>query len=633
MLNFKNISLRRGVRVLFSDTSFTIHKGQKAGLTGANGTGKSSLFAVLLNQLHIDEGDFSMPPNLEIAHVAQDMPAVSCSAIDYVIDGDKQLRQLQQQLENAEQNNEGLKLAELHSNLEHIDGYTAQARASRLMNGLGFLSGQEQDPVKSFSGGWRMRLNLAQALMCRSDVLLLDEPTNHLDLDAVIWLQDWLCRYLGTLLLISHDRDFLDSITDHIIHIEQNKAEIYTGNYSAFEKRRAEKLSHQQSAFIKQQKEIEHIQSFITRFKAKATKAKQAQSRVKALERMEVISSAHIDSPFNFSFPAPDKMPNPLLQIEKADIGYGDKIVINQLSLSITPGDRIGLLGPNGAGKSSLIKVLASDMQPLTGKVQLADSLNVGYFAQHQLEQLRLDESPLWHLQQLDKQATEKDLRNFLGGFDFRGDKVKEVVKPFSGGEKARLVLALLVYQNPNLLLLDEPTNHLDLEMRHALSMALQEYKGAIVLVSHDRHLLRSVTDQFIIVADGAAKPFDGDLDDYRHWLSEQKKSLSEVVNNSQTIDSGISRKEQRKKEAERRKQLKPLINRLKKAEQAVEKYHAEQKNLELQLANPDIYQDSHKANLKEMLTKKVNIDKALEKSEMEWMEIEEILEQENLIN
>ncbi|MEE9336610.1 MAG: ATP-binding cassette domain-containing protein [Methylococcaceae bacterium] len=633
MLNFKNISLRRGVRVLFSDTSFTIHKGQKAGLTGANGTGKSSLFAVLLNQLHIDEGDFSIPPNLEIAHVAQEMPAVNCSAIDYVIDGDKQLRQLQQQLEDAEQKNEGLKLAELHSSLEHIDGYTAQARASRLMNGLGFLSGQEKDPVKSFSGGWRMRLNLAQALMCRSDVLLLDEPTNHLDLDAVIWLQDWLCRYPGTLLLISHDRDFLDSITDHIIHIEQNKAEIYTGNYSAFEKRRAEKLSHQQSAFIKQQKEIEHIQSFITRFKAKATKAKQAQSRVKALERMEIISSAHIDSPFNFSFPAPDKMPNPLLQIEEADIGYGDKIVINKLSLSITPGDRIGLLGPNGAGKSSLIKVLASDMQPLTGKVQLADSLNVGYFAQHQLEQLRLDESPLWHLQQLDKQATEKDLRNFLGGFDFRGDKVKEVVKPFSGGEKARLVLALLVYQNPNLLLLDEPTNHLDLEMRHALSMALQEYKGAIVLVSHDRHLLRSVTDQFIIVADGVAMPFDGDLDDYRNWLSEQKKSLSEVVNNNQSIDSGISRKEQRKQEAERRKQLKPLLNRLKKAEQAVEKYHAEQKDLELQLANPDIYQDSQKENLKVMLTEKVKVDSALEQAEMEWMDIEEILEQENLIN
>ncbi|MCF6202879.1 MAG: ATP-binding cassette domain-containing protein [Methylococcaceae bacterium] len=633
MLNFKNISLRRGVRVLFSDTSFTIHKGQKAGLTGANGTGKSSLFAVLLNELHIDEGEFSIPPNLEIAHVAQEMPAVSCSAINYVIDGDKELRWLQQQLKDAEQNNEGLKLAELHSSLEHIDGYTAQARASRLMNGLGFLTGQEQDPVKSFSGGWRMRLNLAQALMCRSDVLLLDEPTNHLDLDAVIWLQEWLCRYPGTLLLISHDRDFLDSITDHIIHIEQNKAEIYTGNYSVFEKRRAEKLSQQQSAFIKQQKEIEHIQSFITRFKAKATKAKQAQSRVKALERMEVISAAHIDSPFNFSFPAPDKMPNPLIQIEEANIGYGDKIVIDQLSLSVTPGDRIGLLGPNGAGKSSLIKVLASNMEPLTGKVQLADALNVGYFAQHQLEQLRLDESPLWHLQQLDKQATEKDLRNFLGGFYFKDDKVKEIVKPFSGGEKARLVLALLVYQNPNLLLLDEPTNHLDLEMRHALSMALQDYKGAIVLVSHDRHLLRSVTDQFIIVADGTAKPFDGDLDDYRHWISEQKKSLNEVVNNNHAIDSNISRKEQRKKEAERRKQLKPLLNKLKKSEQAVEKFHTEQKDLELQLANPDIYHDSQKAKLKEILAKKVEVDTALEEAEMEWMEIEEILEQENILN
>lgn len=627
MLNFKNISLRRGARVLFSETSFTIHKGQKAGLTGANGTGKSSLFAMLLNQLQIDEGDFTMPPGLEIAHVAQEAPAVDCSAIDYIIDGDKELRLLQQQLAIAEQKDEGVKLAELHSHLDHIDGYTAQARASRLMNGLGFLSGQENDPVKSFSGGWRMRLNLAQALMCRSDVLLLDEPTNHLDLDAVIWLQDWLCKYPGTLLLISHDRDFLDSITDHIIHIEQNKAEIYTGNYSAFEKMRAEKLSQQQTAFIKQQKEIEHIQSFITRFKAQATKARQAQSRVKALERMEIISQAHVDSPFNFSFPAPGKMPNPLLQIEEANIGYGDKVIINNVILSIRPGDRIGLLGPNGAGKSSLIKVLASDMQPLQGKVQLAEALKVGYFAQHQLEQLRLDESPLWHLQQLDKTATEKDLRNFLGGFDFKGDKVSENVKPFSGGEKARLVLAILVYQNPNLLLLDEPTNHLDLEMRHALSMALQEYQGAIVVVSHDRHLLRSVTDQFIIVAGGSAKFFDGDLDDYRNWLSEQKKSSAEIVDNIQAISTGVSKKEQRQQDAEKRKQLKPLLNKLKKTEQAVEKYHAEQKTLEQQLANPNIYQDSEKENLKKLLSQKVEVDNALEQAETEWMEIEEMLE------
>ena len=630
MLNFKNISLRRGVRILFSDTSFTIHKGQKAGLTGANGVGKSSLFAMLLNQLHVDEGDFTMPPGLEIAHVAQETPAVDYSAIDYVIDGDKELRQLQQQLLAAEQQDDGIKLAELHSTLDHIGGYTANARASRLMNGLGFSAGQEQDPVKSFSGGWRMRLNLAQALMCRSDVLLLDEPTNHLDLDAVIWLQDWLCKYPGTLLLISHDRDFLDSITDHIIHIEQNKAEIYTGNYSAFEKMRAEKLALQQSAFIKQQREIEHIQSFITRFKAQATKARQAQSRVKALERMEIISQAHVDSPFHFSFPAPKKMPNPLLQLEEANIGYGDKVIINKASLTITPGDRIGLLGPNGAGKSSLIKVLAEDMQPLSGKIRTADALHIGYFAQHQLEQLRLDESPLWHLQQLDKQATEKDLRNFLGGFDFRGDKVVEIVRPFSGGEKARLVLAILVYQNPNLLLLDEPTNHLDLEMRHALSMALQEYQGAIVVVSHDRHLLRSVTDQLILVADGSAKPFDGDLDDYRQWMTEQKRALADSSDEAPVSDLGVSRKEQRKQDAEKRKRLKPLLNRLKKSEQAVEKYHAKQKELELQLAEPDIYNDDQKEALKKLLTNKVEVDKALEQAEMEWMELEELLEHES---
>ncbi len=628
MLNFKNISLRRGARILFSETSFTIHKGQKAGLTGANGVGKSSLFAMLLGQLQADEGDFSMPPALEIAHVAQESAAGTISAIDYVIDGDKELRQTQKQLEIAERQNQGLKLAELHSTLEHIGGYTAQARASRLLNGLGFSSAQEQNSVKSFSGGWRMRINLAQALMCRSDVLLLDEPTNHLDLDAVIWLQDWLCKYPGTLLLISHDRDFLDSITDHIIHIERQKAEIYKGNYSAFEKMRAEKLAQQQAAYVKQQREIEHIQSFITRFKAKATKAKQAQSRVKALERMEIISQAHVDSPFNFSFPAPEKMPNPLLQIEQADIGYGDKIVIHQACLSISPGDRIGLLGPNGAGKSSLIKVLAADMQALSGKIQPAEVLKIGYFAQHQLEQLRLDESPLWHLQKLDKLATERDLRNFLGGFDFKGDKVSEIVRPFSGGEKARLVLALLVYQNPNLLLLDEPTNHLDLEMRHALSMALQEYEGALVVVSHDRHLLRSVTDQLLLVAEGEVKPFDGDLDDYRNWLSEQKRTLSETSDSPQFAVPVISRKEQRKQEAERRLRLKPLLDRLKKSEQAVEKYHVEQKNVEQQLAEPEIYDDTQKHNLKKLLNHKVKIDNALEQSEIEWMEVGELLEQ-----
>ncbi len=615
--------------MLFSDSSFTIHKGEKAGLTGANGVGKSSLFAMLLDQLHVDEGEFTLPPDLEIAHVAQETPALDCSAIDYVIDGDKELRQLQQQLLEAELGHDGIKLAELHSTLEQIEGYTANARASRLLNGLGFSAGQEQQSVRSFSGGWRMRLNLAQALMCRSDVLLLDEPTNHLDLDAVIWLQDWLCKYPGTLLLISHDRDFLDSITDHIIHIENSKAEIYTGNYSAFEKMRAEKLALQQAAFVKQQREIEHIQSFITRFKAKATKARQAQSRIKALERMEIISQAHIDSPFNFSFPVPEKMPNPLLQLEEAEIGYAEKTIIRNASLTITPGGRIGLLGPNGAGKSSLIKVLAAQMLPLNGKLRSAEALKIGYFAQHQLEQLRLDETPLWHLQQLDKQATEKDLRNYLGGFDFKSDKVVEIVRPFSGGEKARLVLAILVYQNPNLLLLDEPTNHLDLEMRHALSMALQEFQGALVVVSHDRHLLRSVTDQLLLVVDGQVKPFDGDLDDYRQWMSEQKKSQEESVS-SASENPSISRKEQRKLDADKRKRLKPLLDRLKKAERLVENYHAEQHELEQQLAEPTIYEDSQKLRLKELLAKKVSIDSALEQAETEWMEVEELLELED---
>ncbi len=610
--------------MLFERANFTIHQGQKVGLTGANGTGKSSLFAMILGQLTPDEGELSIPPNLEVAHVAQETPALETSAIDYVLDGDRELRRLQQALAEAEQAHDGLNVAELHEKLSVIGGYSATARASRLLNGLGFSSEQEVRPVSAFSGGWRMRLNLAQALMCRSDVLLLDEPTNHLDLDAVIWLQDWLLHYPGTLLLISHDRDFLDAIADHILHIEHQQITLYSGNYSAFETLRAEKLAQQQTAYARQQREIAHIQSFINRFKAKATKAKQAQSRVKSLERMTLIAQAHVDSPFSFRFTAPGRAPNPLLKLERASLGYDGNIILKDISFSLSPGDRIGLLGPNGAGKSTLIKVLAGQMSPLTGQLHTADGLRIGYFAQHQLEQLRLDESPLWHFQHLDKQATEKDLRNFLGGFDFRGDKVNDPVGPFSGGEKARLVLALLVYQKPNLLLLDEPTNHLDLEMRHALIMALQDYDGAMLIVSHDRHMLRSVTDQLWLVANEKVKPFEGDLDDYRQWLSDQKRTES---NENITSAPTPSRKDQRKQEALRRQQLKPLNDALKKAEQQLEHYQQKQAELEQRLSDPSLYEAENKQQLKQLLADKQSIDQALSKAEESWMNAAEQLE------
>ena len=622
MLNFRNITLRRGTRVLFSNASFTLHNGQKVGFTGANGAGKSSLFAMVKNEIHVDEGDFTMPPNLAIAHVAQEMPAVEYSALDYVMDGDVELRQLQKKLNIAEQAHEGLKQAELHAALDVIGGYSANSRAARLLDGLGFTAPKMENSVSSFSGGWRMRLNLAQALMCRSDVLLLDEPTNHLDLDAVLWLQDWLGHYTGTLLLISHDRDFLDMITDHIVHIEQGQAEIYTGNYSAFERMRAEKLAQQQSSYQKQQREIAHIQSFVTRFKAQATKARQAQSRIKALERMELISMAHVDSPFNFTFPAPKKMPNPLLTLDDVTIGYEQKVILPNISLTIAAGNRIGLLGSNGAGKSSLLKTMAGTLPLLSGKRLEADALTMGYFAQHQLEQLHLDESPLWHFQQIDKQATEKEFRNFLGGFDFCGDKVIEKVKPFSGGEKARLVLALIVYKNPNLLLLDEPTNHLDLDMCHALSVALQDFQGAMVVVSHDRHLLRSVTDTLLLVANEKVVPFDGDLDDYRTWLTEQKRN-NDVTNLPDKAEN-VSRKDQRKLDAERRQKQKPLLDALKKSESTMEKYHVEQRELETQLADMELYADSEKSRLKTVLERKTQIDKLLEEIEMIWLDLQE---------
>jgi ATP-binding cassette subfamily F protein 3 len=632
MLKFSQLSLRRGSRELLQDVNFTIHNGQKVGITGSNGVGKSSLFALILGQLHADAGDIFLPKDLIIAHVAQETRALDSSAIEYVLDGDVQLRQLEEKIRNAEKNNEGETLAHLYSEMEAIDGYTANSRAATLLSGLGFTTAQEDAAVKQFSGGWRMRLNLAQALMCRSDILLLDEPTNHLDLDAVIWLETWLKNYKGTLLLISHDRDFLDNVAEHIAHIEHQAVTLYSGNYSAFEIRRAEYLATQQSAYEKQQREVQHMHKFVERFRAKATKAKQAQSRIKALERMELIAPAHVDSPFNFHFRQADKMPNPLITLVDAAIGYNEQPLLSNVKLTIHPGDRIGLLGHNGAGKSTLIKLLSGELNVLKGDLTPAKELNIGYFAQHQLEQLDFEASPLLHLQRIDPKATESDLRKYLGGFAFNNDMVIDPVAPLSGGEKARLVLALVVYQKPNLLLLDEPTNHLDLEMRHALTVAMQEYEGAMIIVSHDRHLLRTVTDTLLLVADGSVSEFDGSLEDYRQWLSQKNKKSAVVttIKETKNSDDAQNKKQLRQSSAEKRKLLKPLQNKLKKLEKQMQELSSSKESLEEKLADNDIYSEGNKDALKKLLQEQGQVDSSLQQAETDWLEVSEELENAN---
>ena len=625
MLKLSNVSLRRGTKVLFENVSFTVHAGQRVGISGANGCGKSSLFAMVLDNLQPDSGDFSIQSGFVIAHVAQELAATEQAAIEFVIDGDKELRDIQQKIAQAEEQHDGHRAAELYAELETIQGYTANSRAAILMNGLGFKASDLNNPVTSFSGGWRVRLNLAKALMCRSDLLLLDEPTNHLDLDAVIWLQEWLQSYAGTLLLISHDRDFLDAVVGNILHIEQQSAMLYSGNYSQFERARAERLAQQQSNFERQQKERAHIQSYVDRFKAKATKAKQAQSRLKALERMELISAAHIDSPFHFAFFKPERVSNPLIKVEKTTLAYSDNIILNNVSLSIKPGDRLALLGPNGAGKSTLIKLLAEENKPTSGSIECAESLKVGYFAQHQLEQLDPNASPLLHLQRLDKKTTERDLRNFLGGFGFHGDKTLEAIAPFSGGEKARLALALLVYQKPNLLLLDEPTNHLDIEMRHALSASLQEFSGAMIIVSHDRHLLRTITDQFLLVSSGKITPFDGDLDDYADWVKNQAKENDSTPSSDKNVNA---RKEQKQQQANNRQQQKPLRDALRKAEKQLDKLQEKQQQLEAKLADSDLYHQDKKQQLADIIKEKSSIDEQLAKTEDAWLTAQEALEE-----
>ena len=628
MLRFDHLALRRGPRLLFAGADFTLHSGWKVGIIGANGSGKSSLFSLILGDLQADEGSLVLPPKLEIAHVAQEMPALSRAAIEFVIDGDRDLRRIEADLATAQTDGDGERQARLHEALLHADGYSARARAAELMHGLGFAPGDGERPLNHFSGGWRMRLNLAQALMCRSDLLLLDEPTNHLDLDAVIWLENWLRSYPGTLLLISHDRDFLDRITDHVVHLEQQGAILYSSNYSGFEQIRAARLANQQIEFEKQQREIAHIRSYVDRFRAKATKARQAQSRLKALQRMELITPAHVDSPFHFSFLSPEKNPHPLLQMRQVSVGYGAEPILRGIDLTIAPGDRIGLLGPNGAGKSTLIKLLAGELEPLAGERLAAQELRLGYFAQHQLEQLDPDASALLHLQRLDPKASEQSLRNFLGGFGFQGDRVLEPVAPFSGGEKARLVLAMLVYQRPNLLLLDEPTNHLDLEMRHAVGLALQDFEGALLIVSHDRHLLRITTDRLWLVHAGRSDEFGGDLDDYPAWLAEQRRSQSdEPQAASQGEHTASARRDRKRLEAERRRRLQPLRAELRALEQQIQVLQQRQQVFEQQLADSELYETGRKAELKALLADKAEVDRQLEVTETRWLEIGEKIE------
>lgn len=613
--------------MLFADFSATIHANDKIGITGANGTGKSSLFALILSKLAEDKGQFRCKSNLLISHVAQETPALDIAAVVYVMLGDAELASLQAQIEIAEAAHDGLKLSALHERMETIGGYQARARAGQLLYGLGFTPQQEDAPVQSFSGGWRMRLNLAQALMCRADVLLLDEPTNHLDLEAVLWLEKWLKNYQGALLLISHDRDFLDQSVHTIAHLEHESIRMYAGNYSAFEVRRAEQLALQQSAYAKQQREVAHIQSFINRFQAKATKAKQAQSRIKALARMETIVPAHVESPFDFAFDSAGLMPSPLLQLQHVDFAYGQTSILKNISISILPSDRIGLLGPNGAGKSTLIKLLAGVSTPTAGKCVQAKDLRIGYFAQHQLEQLDSQSSPVQHLFDINANLSEKEARLFLGGFDFQGDMALEPIQGFSGGEKARLVLAMLVYQQPNLLLLDEPTNHLDLDMRHALTVALQSFEGAMVLVSHDRHLLRMVCDDLWLVDQAAVTPFAGDLDDYAQWLS-QSRSQDRVKEEAVGEHTQAARKAKRKDDAERRKALQPLRNKVKKIEEKLEKLHIQEAKLTEKLASSDLYEDAQKEHLLQLTREHASVKQQIADTEEEWMRLSETLEE-----
>ncbi|EGR2448306.1 TPA: ABC transporter ATP-binding protein [Vibrio cholerae] len=631
MITFSEIQLLRGGKPLLEQASATIHPGDKVGLVGKNGCGKSTLFALLKDELTIDAGSFSKPAHWELAWVAQETPALDRTALEYVIDGDREYRELERQLMDAEAADNGTKVADLHGKIEMVGGYSIRARTSELLDGLGFTQEQMSWSLTQFSGGWRMRLNLAQALICRSDLLLLDEPTNHLDLDAVMWLERWLQSYPGTLILISHDRDFLDPIVNRIVHIENQTLNEYTGNYSSFETQRAQKMLQQQAIYQKQQKQMAHMQSYIDRFRYKASKARQAQSRIKALERMEKVLPAQFDNPFSFEFREPAALPNPILMMDQVAAGYGDNLILEKIRLNLVPGSRIGLLGRNGAGKSTLIKLLSGELKPQSGDCAYSQGVKIGYFAQHQLETLHPEETPLQHMMQIAPDKNELELRNYLGSFGFHGEKALEKVAPFSGGEKARLVLALIVWQKPNLLLLDEPTNHLDLDMRQALTLALQSYEGAMVIVSHDRYLLRATTDDLYLVHDHQVGPFDGDLNDYYKWLTDQQKAErkeTQPTNTANSANSAAAKKEQKRREADFRKLTAPIRKKLTQLEEKLDKLNHVVSEMEAQLSDTSLYEAQNKATLTEVLAKQAAAKSELEQVELEWMAEQETLEE-----
>jgi len=670
MIRFQQVTLARGVKPLLENVDVTLNPGDKIGLIGANGAGKSSLFAMLRGELHADQGNIDYPAKWRVAYVAQETPALDRAAVEYAIDGDVTLRRLEAQLAAAEAEPEsaenGIRIGELYGALADADVYTVRSRAEQLLLGLGFTLEQMERPVASFSGGWRMRLNLAQALMCPSDLLLLDEPTNHLDLDAIIWLEDWLKRYAGTLIIISHDRDFLDGVVNVIVHIDERKLKRYSGNYSAFERQRAAQLELAAGMIEKQMRQRAHLHSFIDRFKAKASKARQAQSRMKALAKMEELAPLRAAAEFSFEFREPLSAPNPLLVMEKVNAGYrsedpetyeiSEKVIVGGIDFSLQTGQRIGLLGVNGAGKSTLIKTIANELNPIAGTAQFGKGLVIGYFAQHQVEMLRHDESPLWHLARIAPDVREQELRNFLGSFNFNGVMASSSIAPFSGGEKARLALALIVWQRPNLLLLDEPTNHLDLETREALTMALAQFEGTLVLVSHDRHLLRATTDQFLIVADGKLQPFDGDLDDYRDWLFKTKlaaknsateaaqaaaakpKAEPKIEQKAPEPVAAVAaapvgdRREQKRLDAGERQRLaglkKPIESRIKRLEEQIAKCNEKKTAIDARLAAPDIYDAANKEELKKLIADQAYCTKELEQLEEDWLGQQEALEQ-----